>query len=190
MSSAKPLVDAQCGQANPLVQLSQNFSQNNAKLASGVERQLHAVMPSVATGDAMAQEYLARVARQTPAPASFNMQSLIRQLPQSSSASNLSQQWGKEFLKSRPKAPIENFSAQWTQQYISNSPSMNAAWAQAQTSGSSSMMELESAWNSATGQISGTSQGLASVLYDFEEEFFYALTYKNRMKLAKEMYIS
>lgn len=53
MSTAKSLVDAQCGQANPLVQLSQNFSQNNAKVATGVERQLQAVMPSISTGDAV-----------------------------------------------------------------------------------------------------------------------------------------
>lgn len=119
----------------------------------------------------MAQEYLSRVARQTAAPASFNMQTLIRQLPQSSSASNLSQQWGKEFLKSRPMVPVENFSAQWTQQYIANSPSLSM-----QKAGSSSMTELESAWTTAV----GTSQGQASVLFDFEEEFFYGLVYKSR----------
>lgn len=53
MSFTKPLVDAQCGQANPLVQLSHNFAQNNAKIATGVERQLQAIMPSASTGDAV-----------------------------------------------------------------------------------------------------------------------------------------
>lgn len=47
----KGIVDGQCGQANPLVGLANNFTQNNGRINTGVDNQIRGVMPNLSRGE-------------------------------------------------------------------------------------------------------------------------------------------
>ncbi|KAH7726353.1 CRE-PRX-5 protein [Aphelenchoides avenae] len=152
MQSTKALLEPQCGTVNPLVGLAQNYGQSNARLTSGAERQLQDVMPSVRTGDFMAQEYLTKTAQQTSAPMTFNMKALVQQLPSSSaSATNLAKNWSNEFAKAYPQQQSANaLHTQWVQQYNVNAPGTtnvstvyNDAWKSASATTMPSMFSTE-----------------------------------------------
>uniref|UniRef100_A0AC34QXE0 Uncharacterized protein n=1 Tax=Panagrolaimus sp. JU765 TaxID=591449 RepID=A0AC34QXE0_9BILA len=119
----KGMIEGQCGQSNALVGLSKNFSQNNARLNSGVDAQIRGVMPNLARGEQFADEYLRGLSAQTAAPGSFNMKSLARNLPQTNSATDLSRNWTADYSRRQQNFVPSTLANQWNRQYLAQQPS-------------------------------------------------------------------
>jgi hypothetical protein len=111
-----------CTPTTGLQNLSTNYGQSNSRVRSGVERQIDQLLPAVSTGDAvrlfifiiylsfsfqLAQEFLAQKARQTAAPSTFNMQSLVARHPPQSS------KWADEFAN-------KQHSDRWATEFSAN----------------------------------------------------------------------
>uniref|UniRef100_A0A0K0EY04 GH08708p (inferred by orthology to a D. melanogaster protein) n=1 Tax=Strongyloides venezuelensis TaxID=75913 RepID=A0A0K0EY04_STRVS len=135
MSLKKALLEQECGGTNHLVDLSQNFTQNNSKLQNQKNDGVSSLLPSLSKGESFAEEYMGRKSNVIPTN-TFDMRSLIGAIPQQhqqprNNVSILTNSWTNEFLA---KPIREDLGQIWNQSFVpstylsSQSPSNVSEW--------------------------------------------------------------